>query len=263
MDDAGNLVAGERRLKACQLLGWEEIDTRSLGELSESERQEIELEENVRRKDLTAYERSKTIVALAGIAARQAADVRNWPVVHSQEEEERLRADSARNPSGRGRPKEPGSYRDLEERTGIPEATIRAAEQHVAAVAAHPDLADKPQSVAIAEAKKREGEPMPRIINQTINVQVEGFRPTIRSDLLAALVDEAVRLSVKARHQRWGWKTDIQADIREKAQDLGVDPDEAWANLAPLWPAINEIAHHTKHRQQVKATVRYEWGQNA
>ncbi|MFZ5501109.1 MAG: ParB N-terminal domain-containing protein, partial [Candidatus Micrarchaeota archaeon] len=53
VDDDLNLVAGERRLKACQLLGWQEVEVRSVGTLSEVERQELELEENIRRKQLT------------------------------------------------------------------------------------------------------------------------------------------------------------------------------------------------------------------
>jgi ParB-like nuclease domain len=60
----GTLVAGERRLKACQLLGWVEIDVRVYEDLTDAERWAIELEENLQRKDLTEYERSKTMMAL-------------------------------------------------------------------------------------------------------------------------------------------------------------------------------------------------------
>ncbi len=198
VDDAGNLVAGERRLKACQLLGWEEIDTRSLGELSESERQEIELEENVRRKDLTPYERSKNLVKLAEQAATvlreearhtdfrsesdqksrgrpsepdsersklmvQLAEVAEENIKVSEVpkvSESRFLSESDKNLGGR--PEKTNAQAKVAERIGVPRTTIIAAKQHVAAVAAHPDLADKPQSVAIAEAKKRRGEPPPR-----------------------------------------------------------------------------------------------------
>jgi hypothetical protein len=44
------------------------IEGRSLGELSETEQAEIEREEHLRRKDLTPYERSKTIVRSARIS---------------------------------------------------------------------------------------------------------------------------------------------------------------------------------------------------
>lgn len=53
----------------CQRLGWEEIDVRFYGSLSAEERYEIELEENLRCKDLTSYERSKTMMRLPEAAA--------------------------------------------------------------------------------------------------------------------------------------------------------------------------------------------------
>ena len=45
------LVAGERRLRACKLLGWKEIDAKFLDELNQLEKKEIEIEENIARKD--------------------------------------------------------------------------------------------------------------------------------------------------------------------------------------------------------------------
>lgn len=48
----GKLIAGERRLTAAQRIGLTEVPVRFAGELSDNEAQMIELEENVRRKDL-------------------------------------------------------------------------------------------------------------------------------------------------------------------------------------------------------------------
>jgi AraC-like DNA-binding protein len=59
---------GEAR--ACTSLGWAEISTRTYRDLTENEKREIELEENIRRKDLTALELSRNLVALAETAAR-------------------------------------------------------------------------------------------------------------------------------------------------------------------------------------------------
>ena len=50
------LVAGERRLRACKKLGWEEVEVRRISELPELQRREIELEENVIRKQFTWQE---------------------------------------------------------------------------------------------------------------------------------------------------------------------------------------------------------------
>src|SRR5262245_40611742 len=46
------LVAGERRLAACARLGWTHISCQYVDELSEAELLTIELEENIKRKDL-------------------------------------------------------------------------------------------------------------------------------------------------------------------------------------------------------------------
>ena len=47
-----SLIAGERRLRAYQELGYTQIEARFQGELSDAEAKVIELEENVRRKNL-------------------------------------------------------------------------------------------------------------------------------------------------------------------------------------------------------------------
>lgn len=140
VDAAGNLVAGERRLRACVALGWDEIPTRDIGSLSMAEAREIELDENLRRKDLTPYERNKVIVCLAETAREVAREGR---------------AESAR-PSGLAWASRPDSYRNVAERIGVPEPTIRAAEQHVAAVDKYPVLQripGVPQADAIVVAK--------------------------------------------------------------------------------------------------------------
>jgi ParB/RepB/Spo0J family partition protein len=65
VDDALRLVAGGRRLEAAKRLGWTSIEVKRLGELTDAERAEIELEENIRRKDFTPIELSKEVVRKA------------------------------------------------------------------------------------------------------------------------------------------------------------------------------------------------------
>lgn len=48
-----NLIAGERRLKAHKLLGLVEIEVKSVKDASTLEKREMEIEENLRRKDFT------------------------------------------------------------------------------------------------------------------------------------------------------------------------------------------------------------------
>lgn len=56
VEDCGNdtytLIAGERRLTACRRLALSDIPARLAGQLTPTERQIIELEENIKRKDL-------------------------------------------------------------------------------------------------------------------------------------------------------------------------------------------------------------------
>ncbi len=69
IDGAHRLVAGERRLRACELLGRQWIEARQVGDLSDSELREFELEENLRRKDLSELEIAKEMVRKAAVVA--------------------------------------------------------------------------------------------------------------------------------------------------------------------------------------------------
>jgi DNA modification methylase len=52
LDGENNLIAGHRRIMAAKHLGWPEIPYRRIEQLDPVVRKEIELEENIRRKDL-------------------------------------------------------------------------------------------------------------------------------------------------------------------------------------------------------------------
>ena len=56
VDKDNNLVAGERRLRAAKGLGWKEITITKFEDLSDIDKREIELEENIQRKALTWQE---------------------------------------------------------------------------------------------------------------------------------------------------------------------------------------------------------------
>lgn len=63
-DGRYRLIAGGRRLAACKLLKKETIPARTIESLSIAERQEIELEENVIRKNLLWWEQAQAIAKL-------------------------------------------------------------------------------------------------------------------------------------------------------------------------------------------------------
>lgn len=69
------LIAGERRLEACRLLGWKEISCRLMSDLSPRELKVIELEENVKRKNLSWKEK---VAAISSIHLLSLEDNPDW-----------------------------------------------------------------------------------------------------------------------------------------------------------------------------------------
>lgn len=128
IDDDNTLIAGERRLRAMKSLGFIEVECRRWDGLTDTERRELELEENLRRKDLTAYERSKNVVELAIVA--EEVDREIGEVTRSDSEQV----------SKRGPAQTPGSIRRTAERIGVPTTSIHQAKKHVAAADAYPFL---------------------------------------------------------------------------------------------------------------------------
>ncbi len=58
------LLAGHRRLQAAKLLGWKSLDAIMVDRVTEKEKLEIELEENVQRLDLSPEELSEAFFRL-------------------------------------------------------------------------------------------------------------------------------------------------------------------------------------------------------
>ena len=69
IDDMNNLIAGERRLTSATQLGWDSIEYRRFEQLSEHDKQKIELEENLHRKDLTTQEKLNALRLLHDLLA--------------------------------------------------------------------------------------------------------------------------------------------------------------------------------------------------
>lgn len=104
------------------------------GELSDNELRALELEENIRRKDLTDEEKSRNMAEWVQVVREQIREENCTDSAQFKDEqtEEQFRTPGVRNYNKKGgRPKESGSYRDISERTGIPVQTIRDAEKHV------------------------------------------------------------------------------------------------------------------------------------
>lgn len=71
LDENNVLIAGERRIMAHRLLGLEEIEYKSKEGLTDYEREEIELEENLRRKNLTWVEETEAITRIDRLRSAQ------------------------------------------------------------------------------------------------------------------------------------------------------------------------------------------------
>ncbi|MEK3770093.1 ParB N-terminal domain-containing protein [Paenibacillus sp. FSL R5-0887] len=139
IDESGNLIAGHRRLEAHKLLGREEVETKTIADLTEKEKRLIELEENTKRKALTEFESSKNLLELAE-ATKEIL-------------KEEYSAPGAEKESERGRPSKPDSEAKVAERLGIPERTINEAKHHVSAVEQFPALESLGKKEAIKTAK--------------------------------------------------------------------------------------------------------------
>jgi ParB-like chromosome segregation protein Spo0J len=216
------LVAGERRLRAHALEGFEAIPARRWGALSPEEQRALELEENLHRKDLTPYEQSKTLVALTAAVREQAQG--------------ELRTNLARN--SRGHPVEPGSYREVADQIGVPVSTIRHAEQHVAAVAEFPELAGVSQHEALEVAQElRQAPEEKRMAVRAAYRTAAGHRK--RKPRRTKLVGESIKLMLRLREI-----PDLLPAAEAKlTTELAVwDPEEARTFVAEITTVAAQLA---------------------
>jgi hypothetical protein len=140
VDEDINLIAGQRRLEAAKSLGWTDIDVKYKKDLTESEKREIELEENLRRKDLTELEQSKSRRELAKRVGERLA-------------RESFSKTILPKPQG-GRPDKPNSLPNIAKEMGVTKQTLINDDQHVAAVEQYPALEPIPKMQAIQTAKQ-------------------------------------------------------------------------------------------------------------
>lgn len=77
VDQHLRLIAGGRRLAACRSLAWETIDAVFREVLTDDELAELELEENVRRKDFTWQEKCTAIARIHHLKQRQATETQS------------------------------------------------------------------------------------------------------------------------------------------------------------------------------------------
>lgn len=126
VDKQNKLICGGRRLKALIELGRESVDVWDAGDVPEKTLRRMELEENLHRKDLSAYEKSRDIVELSELVHKDNGKEGNGELLPSL------------GKKSRGRPKKATSERASSEKTGIAQQTTNRAKQHVSAAKKYP-----------------------------------------------------------------------------------------------------------------------------
>lgn len=239
-----NLVAGGRRLLACERLKWTEIEAKMLGELSERELRILELEENIRRKDLTALERSKNLVKLAAIKEQEL-------------KEQEFRAESAKNLETErklgGRPQEPTSIRKISEEIGVPPKTLHDAKQHVAAVEEFPELEEFPKYEAIETAKELRQAPEEEREKILDFAQRKAQTPSAQKEAdYNSYIEDCWKLT-KKYHKAMSAYMWIKADEKEfKMLGEIIDADTAGTHLMNVEDAISKL---TRTRNFLKGVI--------
>jgi ParB-like chromosome segregation protein Spo0J len=115
------------------LLEWSEIPVRLYRDLTDTERLEIELEENTRRKDLTVHELAKNLRSLAETTAE---------VLKEEAESVSFTVNETELPSRNA--EKHNSQAKIAERIGISQPTISRAIDHATTIEKYPELETLP-----------------------------------------------------------------------------------------------------------------------
>lgn len=230
VDSEYNLIAGCRRLLACERIGLKEIEAKVLEDISEKELRVLELEENIRRKDLTELEKSKNLVELAEIKEKELA-------------EKELLSESNTNSKQVGRPKNPMSTKAIAEDMNIPRASLIDAKQHVKAVEEFPALEKLPKYQAMETAKelrKATPEEQDKILDF---VQRKAETPSVKKEEdFYSYMDDCAKM-IKKYHKAMSAFMWIKADEKEfKMLSEAIEADTAESDLREVEDSIAKLS---------------------
>lgn len=249
VDSDYNLIAGCRRLLACERIGLTEIEAKVLEDISEKELRVLELEENIRRKDLTELEKSKNLVELAEIKEQEIK--KNLKVM----------ADSAKTNLG-GRPSVSGvALKDIADNIGVSRETLRDARQHVKAVEEFPPLENLPKYQAMETAKELRKAPLEEQGKIIDLAQRRAQTPKAQTaDEYCTYIDECWKMT-KKYHKAINAFMWIQADEKE----LGMLSEVIHADTAPghLREVEDSIAKLSRVRNFLKGVIEHDQSKKA
>jgi ParB-like chromosome segregation protein Spo0J len=226
------LIAGERRLRAMRQLGYEEVPVRFWQSLGANDRRVIELEENVRRKDLTELERSRKIVKLADVA-------------------QEVLAEPAKTLQG-GRPsKRRVPEQQVSEFVSIPRKTIEEARAHVAIAEEFPTLGAVRKTDAVKIARKLNAmEPEEREATAELIRQNDPVVITTLADKPAPAMSETPAEAAASSYVRWKV---IFADIYKRVASMTIGADGI-TSIAERW-TVTERDEMLFHLDQTIASL--------
>jgi ParB/RepB/Spo0J family partition protein len=236
-----NLIAGGRRLLACERIGLKEIEVKMLGEISERELRALELEENIRRKDLTTLEKSKNLVELAELKEQEL----------NEKAEKEYFADSAKK--SRGQPQKVNGLKQVSEEIGVPIKTLHDAKQHVAAVEEFPELEEFPKYEAIETAKELRQAPEEERDKILDFAQRKTQTPSAQKEAdYSSYIEDCWKLT-KKYHKAMSAYMWIKADEKEfKMLSEIIDTDTAGTHLMNVEDAISKL---TRTRNFLKGVI--------
>ncbi|WP_320978243.1 ParB N-terminal domain-containing protein [Hungatella effluvii] len=265
VDSDYNLIAGCRRLLACERIGLKEIEAKVLEDISEKELRVLELEENIRRKDLTELEKSKNLVELAEIKEQELKEkVRVFTDSVKTNEEtncaesahlnnpdgREFLADSARNPVGR--PQKATSLEKVAAEIGISRETLRDAKQHVKAVEEFPPLENLPKYQAIETAKELRKAP-PEEQEKILDFASRRSQlPEVQKEEdFYSYIDECGKIAKKYHKALYAF-LEINADEKEfKMLGEAIIPQTAESYLREIEDTINKLSRVRKFMKGV------------
>ena len=255
-EDHYRLIFGGRRLRAVQKLKWSTIPAFVRDQMSDTEFREIELEENLNRKDLTDWERKRTFASSKKLVeqAKTAAEV----MAHSGPKP---------NQSGTkgGRPSQPDSTRAIASALGTSMQSIERAEQHVETAEKFPFMQGNSWRQSNVLAVRESLEALPEAEHNSV-VGVLACAKLLDPDTAVSLVTNIAKKKPEERTEVYTLSR--SADPRDqslaltKAAELPPMPDPRLGILDqalhflvaavkpyphdPLTPRINEVIRETR-----------------
>jgi hypothetical protein len=240
IDDHKRLVAGGRRLAACKLLGHIMIEATDKGELSDKVLREIELEENLKRKDLTEIEKSRDLVELVELKTEILKTMTPRVTVSGS----------------RGPDKKADSLKTIAEELKIPRQTLHDAKQHVQAVDTYPELEELPKKEAIQAAKElsvmSEEERKPAL--QVVKEKKLSIQTQLKNDAqyqLAKMNREFSTL-VASFERRGNIERLVEETSYQELQEFLADLNYIYKTISQWQSVINEHLRKNKEIRRVK-----------